>query len=265
MVVAESILHDLREPRDGLRYDASVGPGATKDVFNALAAAGRESLSAPTQYLPVLAPTEFHRRIAAVVLDGTVIFFAGGMLSTVITFAGWGAVFGTSDFDGPPHYEALGNWLILATWCALASAYTAIEAFGVGTLGKAAMGLRLVVPSGNRGRRLATRWLLAYLPFLVLALVCAAGASLTATRDLERFEDGWEPDLRLLSFGLAIAVPWAVGFLWCIGAQAQTLAERLTGVELLYTPPPTATHHTRAFEVAPLHPTVADAGPMRIM
>jgi len=81
--------------------------------------------------------------------------------------------------------------------------------------------------------------------------VLCAGAVHTASVEWERFDElGWSPDGRLAVFVTALAMLWIGGFLWAAGPRKQTLAERMSGTELIRALPPVA-KQPRGFEVIP--------------
>jgi len=55
---------------------------------------------------------------------------------------------------------------------------------------------------------------------------------------------------------------WLVGFLWAAGPRKQTLAERLSGTELIQTLPPAA-KQPRGFEVIPTAQVARNASASR--
>jgi len=222
------------------------------DPADWLAALATGTLPAdPPPYDAVLVPAPFERRFAALVIDALLILVAGGFLALVITMKVWAPWFGGGDFDGPEELNVLGDWTLSATWSAVALLYTLPELFGRPTLGKYMSGLRLLAPPAPVRRRRAMRWLLAYLPLVVTTGVLCAGAVHTASVGWERFNEyGWSPDGRLAVFVAALPILWIVGFLWAAGPRKQTLAERLSGTELIRILPPVA-KQPRGFEVIP--------------
>jgi hypothetical protein len=216
--------------------------GVSIDPAEWLAALAEFSLPvSPATDEPVLVPAPFERRFAALVIDAGIVVSVGAFIAGAITMMVWAPLFGGGDFDGPEQMEVLGQWTLFATWAAVALLYCACELFGRPTLGKYLAGLRLLVLMGPVRRRRALRWLLAYLPLVVMTGVFTAGGIYTARVGWQGFDDhGWSPDIRLLMSGAALAVLWTVGFLWAAGPHKQTLAERLSGMELVRVLPPVA-------------------------
>jgi hypothetical protein len=204
----------------------------------------------PPPHEPALAPAPLERRLIALMIDGAVMAFGGGFVAFILTYGAWASVLDAGDFDGPPAYNALGEWLFLLTWSGVILAYTAVEAFGRRTLGKAAAGLHLCVPPRHPRRRLLLRWLVAYSPLLVLLLLCAAGAAHTAS-------GGWdfEDPIPGVDFVAGVVGPlivlWLFGFGWAGGSRKQTLAEEVAGVRLMRELPPPAEREPRFEVIAP--------------
>jgi hypothetical protein len=188
----------------------------------------------------VLAPAPLERRLIALMIDGALMAFGGGVAAVILTYGVLAPLLGAGDFDGPPAYNALGEWLFLVTWSGVILAYAAVEAFGRRTLGKAAAGLHLFAPPGHARRRLLLRWLLAYSPLLVLLLLCAAGAAHAASIGWDPFED----PIPGLDFAPVVVGPlivlWLFGFGWAGRSRKQTLADEVSGVQLLRQMPPPA-------------------------
>jgi hypothetical protein len=205
----------------------------------------------PADPVPAPAPATLARRVVALMVDGNLVLFPGGILAVVITYLGWAPLSGTGDFDGPAQFEALGGWVLLATWCGLALAYFALEAFGLPTPGDMVAGLRFVTPGRHPWRRLMLRWLLSYSPLIVLMFFSLAGTAHTVALGWEAFEDGGHTAGELFWPVVApLAVLWAFGFGWAGRARKQTLAEQAAGVGLLYAPRPPV-RPPAGFEVVP--------------
>ena len=222
----------------------------------------------------LLVPAPPPRRLLAAAIDAVVVFAAGAFGALLLTMLVWGALLNT-DFDGPRSAEALGEWLLLGNWLALALLYTSVGAFGRPTPGQKALGLRLVLPDPPAGDapngdgpsdapsgavphaaaptwRFRLRWLLATLPLVVMTLVCAAAAARTEVQGYEAFEVvGWSPDARLAALALTLLPYWPAGLLWAWAGDGQTFWDRLSRVELRHAVPLPIQDQRRGFDVVP--------------
>ena len=220
------------------------------DWFAAVASAPLPSRRQPVA--PVLVPAPFGRRVGALLADAGVLLVGGTWLAFGVTDAVW-----SSTSAGPPFdfadLDNFGASLLLSTWCAAALAYTAVEAFGGRTVGKVVAGLRLVRPAGVPRRRLVLRWLLAYLPLLGMTLTFAVEAAWRGWQAVcyGPFIDAteWESDRRMFLRVAALLVLWAAGFLAAAGPSQKTVAERVSGVELLHAPPREEQKRRQGFDV----------------
>jgi hypothetical protein len=169
------------------------------------------------------------------------------------------AIFNT-DFDGPPQYEAQGNWYML-TFFTLGLLLCGVpEAFGWATLGKFILGLQLVsaAPDLAGSTRYVRRWLFKTSPLLLLGAVSVAGAVHTEQIGWEGFYDfGWAPAWQaVVAFALpATVVAGAFLASFCNDDRSATY-DALYGV-LVVEPSVLETSNIKAFPVVLHTPDVA--------